>query len=102
MVWKMDEIMELSLSFVCCSNFLIEAIVTCKSIRNLDWMLWYLVEVHRALTGVERDFSACTSLQRLWMSRSRRILSLRKSNSGSSEGPKYHETVDMIKLKVQI
>lgn len=55
---------------------------------TLDGTLWYLEEVQRAFTGTGREcaLSASCSLQRLWISLSRRTFSLPKSCTRCSEG----------------
>lgn len=61
--------------------------LTCGWAITLDGTFWYLEEIQRALTGTGRDcaLSASCSLQRLWISLSRRTFSLPKSGTCCSE-----------------
>lgn len=65
-----------------------DMLLTCSWTITLDGTLRYLEEVQRALTGTGRDcaLSASCSLQRLWISLSRRTFSLPKSCTRCSEG----------------
>lgn len=63
-------------------------LLTCSWAITLDGTVWYLEEVQRALTGTRRDcaLSASCSLQRFWISLSRRTFSLPKSCTRCSKG----------------
>lgn len=65
-----------------------DMLLTCSWAITLDGTFSYLEEVQRALTGTGRDcaLSASCSLQRLWISLSRRTFSLPKSCTCCSKG----------------
>lgn len=73
-------------------------ILTCIWAMTLDGTFWYLGEVQRALTGTGRDcvLSASCSLQRFWISRSRRTFSLPKSCTRCSEGRRFSKFIDFL------
>lgn len=66
-----------------------DMIPTCSWTITLEGTFWNFEEVQRALNGNGRDcaLSASCSLQRLWISRSRRLFSLLKSCTRSSKEP---------------